>query len=254
MNERARHPVKALEKSVEIIEVLKERRSAYLREIAAELDMNKSTVHNHLATLREQEYVIKDGDAYELSLQFLNIGGVLRNEIDLFEAAKPEIDELAASSGELVTLVTHERGFGVVLYRAKGENAVELDTHIGAQVPLHNSAFGKAMLAHLPSDRINAVFEARGLPPETPNTITDEDEIRAELERIEEQGFAYDDEERWRGLRCVAAPIRTEDGTVKGAVSISTPKSRMADDAAREEHVDAVKNTANLVELSLTYS
>lgn len=254
MNETARHPVKSLETTVEIIETLKELRSAELRELAGVLDMNKSTVHNHLSTLREHEYVVKDGDAYQLSLQFLTVGGILRDEIDLFEAAKPRVDDLAAESGELVTLATHERGRGVVLYRARGENAVELDTHIGAQLTLHNSALGKAILGHLPEDQMKQVIDQRGLPSETPNTITDEETMFEELERVAEQGWAYDDEERWRGLRCVAASILTEDGAVEGAVSISTAKSRMASDADQAEYVDAVKNTANLIELSIDYS
>jgi len=254
MNENARHPVKSLETTVAIIEALKEMRSAHLRDLADELDMNKSTVHNHLSTLREHEYVIKNGEAYQLSLQFLNIGGILRDDVDLFGAAKPKVDDLAAETGELVTLATHERGLGVVLYRAKGENAVELDTHIGSQLALHYSGLGKAMMAHLPPAQIDEIIEERGLPPETPNTITDPARMREQLEAVEEQGWAYDDEERWRGLRCVAAPIRTEDGEVRGAVSLSTPKSRMATDADKHEFVDAVKNTANLIELSLTYS
>ncbi|WP_415380156.1 IclR family transcriptional regulator [Halosimplex sp. TS25] len=254
MTERARHPVKALEKTVGVIEILTEQRSAHLREIAAELDMNKSTVHNHLSTLREHEYVVKDGDAYELSLQFLTIGGTLRDDVDLFEAAKPKVDDLAADSGELVTLATHERGLGVVLYRAKGEDAVELDTHIGTQLTLHNSALGKAILGHLPRERARAILDEKGLPAETPNTITDEETMLAELEDVAADGYAYDDEERWRGLRCVAAPVRTEDGVVKGAISVSTPKSRMASDADKQEYADAVKNTANLVELGMAYS
>lgn len=254
MNDGARHPVKALETTMEIVETLTELRSAPLREIAAESGMNKSTVHNHLSTLSEHEYVVKEGETYRLSLRFLTVGGILRNEIDLFEAAKPKVDDLATETGELVTLATHERGLGVVLYRAKGGNSVELNTHIGTQLSLHNSALGKAILGHLPEEQIEAIIDHRGLPPGTPNTITDEGRMREELDRIAEQGWAYDDEEQWRGLRCVAAPIRTEDSAVEGAVSLSTPKSRLANDDAREEYVDAVKNTANLVELSITYS
>jgi DNA-binding IclR family transcriptional regulator len=254
MGEDARHPVKALEKTVAIVETLQETGPAHLREIASELDMNKSTVHNHLSTLREHEYVVKDGDTYELSLRFLTIGGVLRDDIELLEAAQPKIDDLAAKTGELVTLATVERGIGVVLYRAAGENAVEIDTHIGAQVPLHNSALGKAILGHMPAERVEEIIAERGLPGETPNTITERETLQAELETVADRGWAYDDEERWRGLRCVAAPILADDGDVKGAVSLSIPRSRMATEEKRTMYADEVENTANLIELSLTYS
>ncbi|WP_049986339.1 IclR family transcriptional regulator [Halobellus rufus] len=250
----ANHPIKSLEKTARIIDVLKRRRSAQLREIADELDLNKSTVHNHLATLREHEYVVKSGDEYRLSLQFLHIGGVLRNEVDLYDAAKAKLDQLAEETGALVTLATHERGLGVVLYRAKGEDAVEIDTHVGSQLTLHNSGLGKAILAHLPRERVEEIVADRGLPATTENSITDEDELYAELDRIAEQGYAFDDEENWRGLRCVAAPILTDDGVVKGAISLSVPKSQLASDAERRTYVDDIKNTANLIELRITYS
>jgi len=254
MKEKANHPVKSLGKTVAIVELLKERRGAPLHELADALDMNKSTIHNHLSTLREHEYVVKDGEEYRLSLQFLHIGGVLRHELELYEIAKPKLDDLAAETGELVTLATSERGLAVVLYRAKGDQAVEIDTHVGGQVTLHNSGLGKAILAHLPDARVEEIVAERGLPAATPNTITDEATLYEELQQIEADGYAFDDEEQWRGLRCISAPVLTDDGVVKGAISISAPKSRMETEAARREYVEAVKNTANIVELSITYS
>ncbi|WP_336021637.1 IclR family transcriptional regulator [Halobellus salinisoli] len=250
----ANHPIKSLEKTVAIIDVLKRRRSAHLREVADELELNKSTVHNHLSTLREHEYVIKDGDRYRLSLQFLHIGGVLRNEVDLYDAAKPKLDQLAEETGTLVTLATHERGLGVVLYRAKGDEAVEIDTHVGSQLTLHNSGLGKAILAHLPQSRVAEIVADRGLPATTENSITDEDELSEELGRIATQGYAFDDEENWRGLRCVAAPILTDENVVQGAISISVPKSQLATEEEQQRYVDEIRNTANLIELRHTYS
>jgi IclR family acetate operon transcriptional repressor len=254
MNDEANHPVKALEKTVDIVDLLTRRRSAGLGTVADELSMNKSTVHSHLSTLREHEYVVKDGNEYRLSLQFLTIGGVLRNEIELYEVAKPKLDDLAAETGELVTLATPERGLAVVLYRAKGERAVEIDTHVGSEVPLHSSGLGKAILAYLPRSHVEECIEERGLPSATPNTITDEAALYEELEAVTARGYAYDDEERWRGLRCVSAPIRSDDGTVRGAVSLSGPKSRIDSEAAREAYADEVMNVANVIELGVTYS
>jgi DNA-binding IclR family transcriptional regulator len=254
MTTSANHPIKSLEKTVEIIDVLKRRRSVHLREVAEELGLNKSTVHNHLSTLREHEYVIKDGEKYRLSLQFLHIGGVLRNEIELYEAAKPKLDRLAENTGALATLATHERGLGIVLYRAKGEDAVEIDTHVGSQLSLHNSALGKAILGHLPRSQVEEIVAERGLPTTTENTITDEDALYEELDEVAERGWAFDDEENWRGLRCIGAPILTDDGVVKGAISLSVPKNQLATEEDRQAYVDEVKNTANLIELRITYS
>ena len=118
MDQDARHPVKTLEKTVTIVETLQEMGSAPLRDIASELDMNKSTVHNHLSTLREHGYVVKDEDNSELRLQFLTIGVVLMDDIELLKPARTKFDALAAENGQLVTLATPERGLGVVRYRS----------------------------------------------------------------------------------------------------------------------------------------
>lgn len=254
MTASANHPIKSLEKTIGIIDVLKRRRSARLGEVAEELDLNKSTVHNHLSTLREHEYVVKDGEEYRLSLQFLHIGGVLRNEIDLYEAAKPKLDRLAENTGALVTLATHERGLGTVLYRSKGEDAVEIDTHVGSELTLHNSALGKAILGNLPRSDVEAIVEERGLPASTANTITDETALYDELDAVRERGWAFDDEENWRGLRCVGAPILTDEGVVKGAISLSVPKSRLATAEDRQRYADEIKNTANRIELQIAYA
>lgn len=253
MDETASYPVKSLEKSIDVIEFLNEEKSAPLRDIAEGLDMNKSTIHNHLSTLRERGYVVKD-DEYRLSLQFLHIGGVIRNEVDLFTEAKNQVDELATETNELVTLATREGALAIVLYRAKGADAVTIDTHMGSKVTLHNSALGKAILAHLPEAEADAIVEEHGLPAETPNTITDRETLLAELADVREQGFAFDDEEKWRGLRCIAAPILSDGGEIQGAISLSAPKGRLEMDAERNEYIEDMKNTANLIELSITYS
>lgn len=254
VQEKANHPVKSVEKTIGIIEGLKNLRSATLGEIADEIGMNKSVIHNHLSTLREHEYVVKKGEEYQLSFQFLNVGGVLRNETELYTAAKPQADQLANETGELVTLATQELGRGVVLYRSKGGQAVDIDTYVGSRVSLHNSALGKAILAHLPKDDVDEIVEIRGLQAHTLNTITDKETLYAEFEQIEEKGYAFDDEEQWRGLQCVAAPILTDEGVVKGAISVSAPKSRIESEDIKQKYIKEMKHAANVIELNISYS
>lgn len=254
MHEEARYPIKSINKSVRIIELLKERKGAKLHEITEELDMTKSTVHNHLSTLRANEYVVKRGGEYGLSLRFLHIGGDLRRDIELYRIGKPRVEQLATDTDEHVTLANPELGCAIALYVAKGANAVEIDTHVGSQIGLHNSAIGKAILAHLPPNEVDEIVDRRGLTVETPNTITDEQALMSELETVRDRGFAVDDEETWRGLRCVAAPIVTDDGTVEGALSLSAPKNRLDTDGAETDYIEKVEHEVNVIELSMTNS
>ncbi|WP_265110625.1 IclR family transcriptional regulator [Halosolutus halophilus] len=251
MGKRAKHPVRTTEKSLEIISVLNRLGEARVTTLANELEMGKSTIHNHLTTLEEHGYVVKNSETktYRLSLKFLDIGGQIRSEIDVYKVAEPKIRELAETSGELVHLVVEEDGKGVYLSRAKGERAVELDTYVGCRHHMHSTAFGKAILSHLPAERVDEIIDRHGLPKVTPQTITTRDALFDELERTRERGFAIDDEERLEGLRCIAAPIRF-DSDVIGAISISGPTARIDDDWEANEFVDQLCRVANVIELN----
>ncbi len=114
-----------------------------------------------------------------------------------------------------------------------GNNAIQIDTHTGEAVYLHNTALGKAILAHLPKERVEEIIDRHGLPSKTDRTITDKKELFETLEGVHERGIAFDDEERINGLRCVAVPI-LDNGKTIGAISVSGPKSRMDNERFRE--------------------
>lgn len=249
MGREAKHPVRTTEKSLRIIEGLNRLDGARVTELAEELGMGKSVVHNHLSTLEEHGYVVQESNVYRLSLKFLDIGGQIRSKMDIYKVAEPKVRELAETSGELVHLAVEENGMGVYLCRSKGDQAVDLDTYVGCSHHMHSAAFGKAILAHLPSERVDEIVEQHGLPEITPETITERDELFDELERTRERGFAVDDEERLEGLRCVAAPIRFGSGVI-GAISISAPTARMTDDWEENEFVEQITGAANVIELN----
>jgi len=251
MGKSAKNPVRTTEKSLQIISELNRVGEARVTTLASELEMGKSAIHNHLTTLEEHGYVIKDAETktYRLSLKFLDIGGQIRSEKDVYKVAEPKIHELADASGELVHLVVEEDGKGVYLCRAKGERAVDLDTYVGCRHHMHSTAFGKAILSHLPTERVDEIIDRHGLPKVTPQTITSRDELLDELERTRERGFAVDDEERLEGLRCIAAPIRFESDVI-GAISVSGPTARINDDWESNEFVTQLRRVANVIELN----
>lgn len=246
--------VKSLETGFGILEALDELDQAGVTELAAETGVAKSTVHDHLTTMVENGYVTKDGSEYQLGLKFLNLGGRQRDEMNLYKVARPELRQLAMDTGELVNLVTEERGQGVYLDLKRGENAVNLDSFLGKAEPLHSTAVGKTILAYRPKSFVEDVIERHGLPGETENTVTTRSELFDELEIVRERGFALDREEQLRGLCCVAAPI-TDDGEYAiGAISISGPKNRMQPNRLENELADRVTQVANVIEVNLAYS
>lgn len=253
MNREAKHPVRTTEKTLQVIEELKDNGGSQLSDLADQLDMGVSAVHNHLSTLREHGYVVREGDEYRLGLKLLELGGYTRNQIDLYKVAEPEIERLAEETGELVNLMTEDKGMGVYLKRSKGSDAVDLDTYAGMRVHLHTTALGKSILAYTPDERIEDVVEHHGLPQLTERTITDHDQLMEELDRVRELGYAQDDGERLQGLRCVSAPIRDDDNGAIGAISISAPANRVKNHQFEEEFPELLQGAANVVELNMKY-
>jgi DNA-binding IclR family transcriptional regulator len=245
--------VQATRKTFAVVEALEQRGSAGVTELATHLGMNKSTVHNHLATLVEEGYAVRGDEQYRLSLRFLELGGYIRSQMPLYKIAEPEVKELAEETGELANLAVEEEGELCYLLRAKGDSAVDLDTYAGMRTPMHSTALGKAILAHLPSDRVDGVLDRHGLEGETSTTITERSALSDELAEIREQGYALDREERLEGLRCVAAPITSRD-RVLGAISVSAPTSRMKPERFDGRVPELVQNAANVAELNITYS
>jgi DNA-binding IclR family transcriptional regulator len=172
----------------------------------------------------------------------------------VFSVARPEINNLAKQTGEHANLMIEEHGWGVFLYKTRGENAVQLDTHPGMRVSLHTTAMGKAILAYRPQDEVEDIINQHGLSKVTENTITNRDTLFESLDEIRNRGYAYDDEERVKGMRCIAAPITDNHNQAIAALSVSGPKSRMPDASLNGELADMVQRAANVIQVNLTYS
>jgi len=254
MAREAKNPVKTTERSLDIVETLREMDGARLTELADRLDLPNSTVHNHLSTLLERDYVLKDGNVYRVSLRFLDLGEYARNRRKIYELAKPEVEELAADTGEVANLLVEEMGLGVYLWSSEGENAVPLDIHPGKHVYLHATALGKCILAHLSDKRVAEIADRRGLPAETDKTISDIETLFEELQTVRDQGYAIDDEERVRGMRCIGAAVKSESGNVIGAISVSGPVSAMPMDRLNGALGDRLLAAANVIELKVAYA
>jgi DNA-binding IclR family transcriptional regulator len=254
MSYEAKNPVQATQRSLDIVEALRELNGARLTTLAEALGLPDSTVHSHLSTLMERGYVVKEGDVYRISLQFLDLGEYARSIRKVYSVAKPEVNELAEETGEVVSLLIEEAGRGVVLYTEDGPGAVPLDITPGKHVHLHASALGKAVLAYLPDDRVETIIDRHGLPSYTDETVTDRETLMTQLTETRERSIAFDREERVVGSSSVAAPIRSDDGRVIGSVGLSGPTSHLSQDRIDPDLLETLHDVTNIVELKLTYS
>lgn len=246
--------VQAVQTALEIIEYLQSVESAGVTELANEVGRSKGTVHSHLTTLVQNHYLTKEDDQYQLSLRYLDLGETVKDRLSFYDVVSDELDDLATESGELAQFATEEHGQAVYLYKARGEKAVESASSVGKREYPHCISLGKAMLAYLPEERTEEIIEQNGLPRYTAQTITTRDELVEELAQIRDRGYAFDNEEKIEGLKCVAAPVIGPDDRVLGALSVSGPSSRMTGQRFTEELPQMVTRSANVIEINAKFS
>lgn len=245
--------VKAVQTTAGMLEALRELDGAGVTELATHLGIAKATVHSHLATLVDNEFVVKRGDEYCISLRFVDFGEYAKTNVDIYEITKKEVDRLAEETGEVAQFMVEEHGKGVYLHKVSGENAIQTASYAGNRKDLHCTALGKAILSQFPQARVDEIIDNTGLPQRTVNTISTREELFKELDEIREDNVSFDDEEILQGLRCVAAPIERSKSEIQGAISISGPTSRLKGDRFREELPEIVRGAANVIEVNATH-
>jgi DNA-binding IclR family transcriptional regulator len=242
--------IQAVATTCDLLNVLRELDGAGVSELARETDYSKATVHSHLATLLDNEFVVKRENHYEISLKFVDFGEFAKNGVAIHDIAAQEVNKLAEQTGEVAQFMVEEHGRGVYLHKASGENAIRTASYTGERKDLHCTALGKAILAQFSREHVEEIIDDQGMPAHTENTITTREELFNNLKTIRQENVAYDDEEVLSGLRCIAAPIGYKNGDIQGAISISGPTSRFKGKRFREELAETVRSAANVIEVN----
>lgn len=235
------------------MEALKEQKEVGVAELARQMDLPKSTVHDYLRTLRTLGYVVNENGTYRLGFRLLELGGQLKYRNRLFHVAKPELERLVEKTGEQASINVEERGRFVILHTEFGSESLQLGIYPGFKTPIHTHAGGKAILAYLDEERIQQIVDDQGLDARTEHTITDREELESELETIRERGYGIDGDEQVVGMGAVAAPVRVGE-RVLGSVGVVCPTDRLRTDDYRESLAEEVTKSANIISVNYQYA
>lgn len=203
-----------------------------VNQIAEALNLPKSTVSNVLSVYENRGFVERDSHSgkFKLGIKALELSNHTYQTNDVRRILQPFMQELGRYSMENVLLATYNGGEVVYIGAVHEERTTFNGRYlIGVRAPVYCTGIGKAMLAFLGEAELKRVLE-KGLRPFTENTITDEAQLRAELKKIRQQGFAVDNMEHEFGIKCVGVPIRNSEGEVVAGMSISGPSPRMSED------------------------
>ncbi|MDN5915369.1 MAG: IclR family transcriptional regulator [Pseudonocardia sp.] len=205
---------------------------ASLDELAAALEVHKTTVLRLLRTLAEDHFVHRDGaHRYHLGARLFELSSRGLDQREVRGIAAPHLAAFNAEHGRTTHLSELVGSEIVYIDKLESHDHVRMASRIGLRAPVHSTAAGKVLVADLPAAELERVLAGTGFARATPNTITTREGYLAELARVREQGWSHDAEENEPSINCIAAPVRSAAGHAVAAVSVSVPDIVMNDDA-----------------------
>ena len=237
--------VRALAKGLAMLNLFDaEHRDWTLDEMVTELKLPRMTGYRMARTLQSAGYLVSDAQSgrYRLGPALLASTYLSEGYAELVAIARPYLESLVEDTGESATLAVDVDGVAVCVAMVDSPRPHKREVAVGRVIGDTANAHGKMYAAFMPEAdraRLLAVPHQRL----TPRTITDPGELAAELERVHDEGVAFDIEERNLGTCAVAAPVRDQMGAVVGSIGVIVPTGRFGPDE-RETCVRAVKAAA----------
>jgi DNA-binding IclR family transcriptional regulator len=234
--------VQSVDRAISVLEILARRGEAGVSEVAAEIDVHKSTAFRLLGALEGRGLVEQTADRgkYRLGFGLIPLAGAVSDRLEVTQQGRAVCERMAEELGETINVAVLQEHWAVNVDQARGPSTVTTYNWIGRMTPLHCTSSGKVLLAHVHPDRCAALLAESGMEKLTPHTVTSADVLGEELEKVRETGLAVAVEEYEVGLNAVAAPVRDRTGEVIAALSVSGPAYRL-DPARLDELGDAVR-------------
>jgi DNA-binding IclR family transcriptional regulator len=230
---KTRYRSSTIQKAFDILNLFKIHKKLKFAEIQGILNINKSTLFRILATLSENNFLQKDEKGeYELGINIFILGSRISTEYQLKNVALPFMRQLSENLDLTLHLGILESNKVVVIEKTDPVRNIKMISRIGESIPAHCTGQGKALLAFSPRDVIERIINAEGLKQYTPNTITTADQLMHELQITRERGYAIDNSEYEKNIKCVAVPIFGRADQIEGALSANGLVTDFPDDAS----------------------
>ena len=224
--------VLALDRGLLVLETLARMQNATLSDLAEQVEMPLSTVHRILGTLQKHRFVDfeAEGQEWAVGIGAFKVGSTYLARSNLVEASLAVMRPLMEQTGETANLGIAEAGSIVFVSQIETKNPIRAMFRQGTGSPMHASGIGKAMLANMPHKDIAKMLEIFGQPSFTVYTMTTSEALFHDLDTISERGWALDNEERYIGMRCVAAAVYNAQGKAIAGLSVSGPTARFTEE------------------------
>ncbi len=218
--------VQSLDRAFQLLELMADAGGEVaISRLAADSGLAVSTIHRLVRTLVARGYVRQlPSRRYVLGPRLIHLGECSSRVLATW--AQPHLSRLVDTIGETANMAILDSDRVVYVAQVPSRHSMRMFTEVGRRVYLHCTGVGKVLLAQLPPGTARELLVRAGMPARTDRTVTDPDELLAQLPEIAEQGYALDDGEQEAGVRCVAVPV--PGGSAAGAISVSGPAGRLA--------------------------
>ncbi|WP_306115953.1 MULTISPECIES: HTH-type transcriptional regulator BhcR [unclassified Roseovarius] len=228
--------IQSLDRAIDVLDLLAAHAGLTLTEIANELAQSPATMHRVLSTLEARDMVEMDGQSqtWHIGAAAYRIGSAFLHRSGVVERSRPAMRRLMEQTGETSNLGIEMNGNVMFIGQVETNETIRAFFPPGTISPMHASGIGKALLSRYSDDRFDRVVSGRDLEGFTDKTVTDPERLRDDLRQARDRGWAFDDEEKATGMRCVAAPILNTYGEAIAGISVSGPTSRMPQERIEE--------------------
>ena len=222
-----------------------------LSEVARRAGMTRAAARRFLLTLETLGYVRVEDRSFSLTPRVLELGFSYLSSLSLTEIVQPHLEALSREVDESVSAAVLDGADIVYIARVPTRRIMSVRITIGTRFPAYATSMGRVLLAGMPDGAADAVVAASDLIPFTGRTLTDAGALRAEIDRVREQGWSVVDGELESGLRSIAAPLHARDGGVVAALNVSTSATRDSVEHLLDAYLRPLLRTAAAIDAEL---
>lgn len=237
--------LEALERGLSVVSAFgADHRQMTLSDVARAVDLPKSTVRRALHTLAELGYLETDGRLFALAPRILKLANAYLSSNRLSRQAQATCERVANEyDGSCSLSVMSEHDIVVVAW-ADPRHLQSVGIDIGHRAPAISTASGRAMLASLDKEALDAFMAAAPAQKLTRSTVTDRTKLRSMIDACRKNGFTLIDQETAPGFRSLAVPVAAGDGTIVAALDISVRIERVELKAMPKEFLPTLQSAA----------
>jgi DNA-binding IclR family transcriptional regulator len=219
----------SVDHALELLLLFRSRPTLRVSEVADQLDVARSTAHRLLGMLVHRQFAVQDPAtrAYRPGPRLVEIGLAAVGALDVRTRMRPYLNEVAARTGETVSLLVLEGDMVHFIDSIESQQTVRVGSRFDARMPAHATSAGKAMLAALPAEEVLTSYPNEKLATVTERTIATRSQLLAELARVRAAGYAVNFEESETGLGAVGMAVTDTDGRPTAGVTVAGPMQRL---------------------------